>query len=123
MPQFDTLSFFSQITWVFFTFGLTYLAVSFFVSPSISTVLKLRNVWSAENANTEIDLSKNATLTKESNIKITSSVSSKPSSLESTAPFKESAVGFVSTVFKNDSSLKPFFSNIAFVGFTRCHPF
>jgi len=42
MPQFDTFSFFSQIFWVFLGFISLYLLLTFYLLPSLSTILKIR---------------------------------------------------------------------------------
>ena len=43
MPQFDTLSFFSQLTWVFLTFTILYLYFTLIGLPAIATILKVRS--------------------------------------------------------------------------------
>jgi len=42
MPQFDIFSFFSQIFWVFLGFISLYLLLTFYLLPSLSTILKIR---------------------------------------------------------------------------------
>ena len=42
MPQFDTFSFFSQLFWVFLHFIMLYLSFSYFLLPSLSSILKVR---------------------------------------------------------------------------------
>jgi len=44
MPQFDTFSFFSQITWTFFFFGLIFLINSYSLFPVAAVVLKTRTL-------------------------------------------------------------------------------
>lgn len=44
MPQFDTFSFFSQITWTFFFFGLIFLINSYSLFPAAAVVLKTRTL-------------------------------------------------------------------------------
>jgi hypothetical protein len=42
MPQFDIFSFFSQLFWVFIGFISLYLLLTFYLLPSLSTILKIR---------------------------------------------------------------------------------
>jgi hypothetical protein len=42
MPQFDTFSFFSQLFWVFASFAMLYLSLSYYLLPSIAITLKVR---------------------------------------------------------------------------------
>jgi hypothetical protein len=42
MPQFDTVSFFSQIFWVLLFFTLLYLSLTYYLLPAIATTLKVR---------------------------------------------------------------------------------
>ncbi len=42
MPQFDTFSFFSQISWVLLFFTLLYLSLTYYLLPAIATTLKVR---------------------------------------------------------------------------------
>ena len=42
MPQFDTFSFSSQLFWVFFSFFCLYFALTYYLLPAISVVLKIR---------------------------------------------------------------------------------
>jgi hypothetical protein len=42
MPQFDIFSFFSQLFWVFLGFISLYLLLTFYLLPSLSTILKIR---------------------------------------------------------------------------------
>jgi len=44
MPQFDTFTFLSQITWVFFLFSIVYLSISYSLSPITATILKVRKL-------------------------------------------------------------------------------
>jgi hypothetical protein len=44
MPQFDTFSFFSQITWTFFFFCLIFLINSYSLFPVAAVVLKTRTL-------------------------------------------------------------------------------
>lgn len=44
MPQFDTFTFLSQVTWVFFLFGIVYLSISYSLSPITATILKVRKL-------------------------------------------------------------------------------
>ena len=44
MPQFDTFTYFSQVTWVFFLFGIVYIAISYSLSPITATILKVRKL-------------------------------------------------------------------------------
>jgi len=42
MPQFDIFSFFSQLFWVFLGFISLYLLLTFYLLPSLSSILKIR---------------------------------------------------------------------------------
>lgn len=42
MPQFDTLTYFSQLFYVCLTFNLLYLALCYYLLPSIAAILKVR---------------------------------------------------------------------------------
>jgi len=42
MPQFDTLTFFSQLIYVCFGFNFLFLIVSFYLLPALSSILKTR---------------------------------------------------------------------------------
>jgi hypothetical protein len=55
MPQFDTFSFFSQITWTFFFFGLIFLLNSYSLFPVAAVVLKTRALksWSQSLTSSE----------------------------------------------------------------------
>jgi len=43
MPQFDLFTFSSQIFWALFFFTLLYLSLAYYLIPSISATLKVRN--------------------------------------------------------------------------------
>lgn len=42
MPQFDTFSFFSQLSWVFLGFTFLYLSLCYYLLPAIAITLKVR---------------------------------------------------------------------------------
>jgi len=42
MPQFDTLTYFSQLFYVCLTFNLLYLSLCYYLLPSIAAILKVR---------------------------------------------------------------------------------
>jgi hypothetical protein len=42
MPQFDTVSFFSQLFWVFLGFLFLYLLICFYLLPALAATLKIR---------------------------------------------------------------------------------
>nr|UPY84890.1 orf 104 [Emiliania huxleyi]UPY85241.1 orf 104 [Gephyrocapsa ericsonii]WJW65448.1 ATPase subunit 8 [Emiliania huxleyi] len=52
MPQFDTFSFLSQVTWTFFFFGLIFLINSYSLFPAAAAVLKTRSLksWATKSA-------------------------------------------------------------------------
>jgi len=97
--------------------------VSFFVSPSLSTILKLRNVWSSENSTTDTNSSTNVSFDGKSSL---SFVSTAPINLKEKAIFKNLSPLFgschlITSISKKGSSLKPFFSNVAFTNFSCCN--
>jgi hypothetical protein len=42
MPQFDTFSFSSQLFWVFLSFFCLYFALTYYILPAVSVILKIR---------------------------------------------------------------------------------
>lgn len=60
MPQFDTFTFLSQITWVFFLFAIIYLSISYSLSPITATILKVRKLKFLDIKKTDVFSSENS---------------------------------------------------------------
>ena len=96
--------------------------VSFFVSPSLSTILKLRNVWNSENTITNTSSSAAVGFNGKSSLSfVSSNVSYKVTLSKWLSPLSGSSASFITAVSKKESSLKPFFYNVALTSFSRCN--
>ena len=90
----------------------------------MSTILKLRSIWSNKNANTDVNIYNNLSSVEDFAIKIDYDTTvSKSSYIKSLSPLRKSTDDFINIIFKDKLNLKPFFSNIGFAGFSRYHTF
>ena len=59
MPQFDTLTFFSQLFWVLLSFCFLYITLSYYILPTIAITLKVRNIKLLSQENESVALQQN----------------------------------------------------------------